>query len=73
VPRLEKVIEEHGSIRSFVEMTEFRGIEPRALWDEIKFDVRHARRIERCAVVVDRAWEDRMTKLSRPMFSRAEM
>ncbi len=44
-----------------------------ALWDEIKFDVVHARQIERCAVVGDRAWEAWMTKLSRPLFSRAEM
>ncbi len=30
VPRLEKLIEEHGSIRCFIEMTEFHGIELRA-------------------------------------------
>ena len=73
VPRLEKLIEEHGSIRCFIEMTEFHGIELRALWDEIKFDVRHAHQIARCAVVGDRAWEAWMTKLSRPIFSRAEI
>ena len=49
-------------------MTEFHGIELRALWDEVKFDVRHAGQIERCAVVGDRAWEAWMTKLSRPIF-----
>ncbi len=73
VPMLEKLIEEHGSIRCFFEMTEFHGIELRALWDEIKFDVRHAWQIERCAVVGDRAWESWMTKLSRPIFARAEI
>ena len=73
VPRLEKLIEEHGSIRCLVEMTDLHGIELRALWDEINFDVRHARQIERCAVVGDRAWEAWMTKLSRPIFSRAEI
>ena len=65
VPRLEKLIEEHGSIRCLVEMTDLHGIELRALWDEIKFDVRHARQIERCAVVGDRAWEAWMTLISR--------
>ena len=35
--------------------------------------MRHARQIERCAVVGDSAWEDWMTKLSRPIFSRAEI
>ena len=71
VPALEKLIEEHGCIRCLIEMTDFHGIELRALWDEIKFDVRHAWQIERCAVVGDRAWEAWMTKLSRPIFSRA--
>jgi hypothetical protein len=71
VPRLEKLIEEHGSIRCLVEMLDLHGIALRALWDEIKFDVRHVRQIERCAVVGDRAWEAWMTRLSRPIFSNA--
>ena len=73
VPRLEKLIEQHGSIRCLVEMTDLHGIELRALWDEVKFDVRHARQIERCAVVGDRAWEAWMTRLSRPIFCHAEI
>lgn len=73
IPLVEKQIEEHGGVRCFVEMTEFHGIQPRALWDEIKFDVRHARQIERCAVVGDRAWQAWITKLSKLIFSRAEI
>ena len=73
VPLLEKLIEDHGSIRCLVELTDLHGIEPRALWDEIKFDVHHARQIERCAVVGDKKWEAWMTKLSRPIFCRAEI
>ena len=55
VPMLEKLIQEHGAIRCLVEMADLHGIELRALWDEIKFDVRHARQIERCAVVGDKS------------------
>jgi SpoIIAA-like len=73
VPMLEKLIQEHGAIRCLVEMTDLHGIELRALWDEIKFDVRHARQIERCAVVGDKAWEAWMTRLSRPIFLNAEI
>ena len=73
VPQLERLIEEHGSIRCLIEMTDFNGIEVRALWDEIKFDVHDARRIERCAVVGDRAWQAWMTNLSRLVFVHAEM
>ena len=73
VPTLERLIKTHGSVRCFIEMTEFHGIEFRALWDEIKFDARHARQIERCAVVGDRAWERWMTNLSRLIFFHAEI
>ena len=68
VPTLEKLIEEHGAVRCLIEMADLQGIELRALWDEIKFDVCHARQIERCAVIGDRAWEAWMTRLSRPIF-----
>ena len=73
VPMLEKLIADHGSIRCLVEMTDLHGIELRALWDEIKFDVRHARQIERCAVIGDKRWEAWMTKLSQPIFSNADI
>ncbi len=73
VPMLEKLIEDHGSVRCLVELCDLHGIELRALWDEFKFDARHARQIERCAVVGDRRWEAWMTNLSRPIFSRAEI
>jgi hypothetical protein len=73
VPKLEQLIGEHGSIRCLVEMTDLHGIELHALWDEIRFDVHHAQQIERCAVVGDRAWEDWLTKLSRPIFIKAEV
>ena len=71
VPMLEKLIEEHGSVRCLIEMTDCHGIELAGRWDEIKFDVRHGRQIEHLAVVGDRAWEAWMTRLSRPIFSRA--
>ena len=73
VPLVEKLIKQHGGIRCLVEMIDLHGLEPRALWDEIKFDVRHAGQIERCAVVGDRAWEAWMTCLSRPIFFNAEI
>jgi hypothetical protein len=73
VPMLEKRIEEHGSVRCFIELTDFEGIEFHALWDEFKFDAQHARQIERCAIVGDREWESWMTKLSRPIFSNAKI
>lgn len=71
IPRLEALIEEHGSIRCLMEMTEFEGFELRALWDELKFDTTHASKIERCAVVGNKRWERWATNLSKPLFYRA--
>ena len=73
VPMLENLIKERGSVRCLIEMVDFQGIEMRALWDEIKFDVQHARQIERCAVVGDRSWESWMTKLSKLIFLNAQV
>ena len=73
VPRLEAWLEEHGCIRCLVDMRHFRGIEARAIWDELRFDVRHARDIERCAVLGDRRWEAWVTKLSTALFRSAQV
>ena len=73
VPVLEKLIEKKGSVRCLIEMIDFQGMELRTFWDEIKFDVRRARRIKRCAVVGDRAWEAWMTKLSKLIFLNADV
>lgn len=73
IPRLEAWLGEHGSIRCLLDMVGFHGIELRAIWDEIRFDVRHAGDIERCAVVGDRRWEAWMTQLSKVLFRAAEV
>ncbi len=73
LPRLEAWIAEHGSIRCLVDMREFHGIELRAFWDELRFDVQHAGDIERCAVLGDRRWEAWLTQLSNALFRSAEI
>ena len=73
VPKLEKLIEEHGSIRCYCELADFHGITPHALWDELKFDAKHCKEIERCAIVGDPSWHQWMTKISKMIFSRAKI
>ncbi len=73
VPKLEKLIAEHGSIRCFCEMAGFAGLTPYALWDELKFDTRHIKDIERCAIVGDPSWHQWMTKLGETIFWSAKM
>ena len=73
VPRLEEMIEQHGAIRCLIELTGLEGVTPRAIWDELRFDLKHARDVSRCAVVGDRNWERWATAATRPIFRRAEV
>lgn len=73
VPMLEEMLAEHGSLRCLCEISDFRGITPHALWDEIKFDVKHCSQIERCAIVGDRALDEWMAKVASKIFRKAEM
>ena len=73
IPRLEAWLAEHGSIRCLVDMREFHGVELRAIWDELRFDVRHAGDMERCGVLGDRRWEAWLTQLSKALFRSAEI
>lgn len=73
VPKIEEIIKKHGSVRVLFEMVDFGGMEAGAVWDEMKFDAKHASQIERCAVVGDRKWQEWMVSLSKPFFFRSEL
>ena len=73
VPRLEEAIREHGALRCLIEVTGIKGVTPRAAWDELRFDLEHAKDVMRCAVVGNRDWERWMTIASRAIFRRAEV
>lgn len=71
-PEIERRIEQHGKIRLVVDMTRLSGVGVGAMWEDVKFDVRHRDDIERIAVIGDRAWMEWMTEAFRP-FTRAEV
>ena len=73
VPKLEDAIAEHGAIRCLIDMKELDGIELRAVWDELKFDLKHATEVSRCGVVGDRAWERWATAAAHPIFRKADI
>lgn len=73
VPKLEKLIAEHGKIRCYCEMGDFAGMTPHALWDELKFDTRHFKDVERCAIVGDPSWHQWMTKVGQTIFRSTKM
>jgi hypothetical protein len=53
-------------------MQHFDGWTLGAFWEEIKFDVKHFRDIDRVAFVGDKKWEASMSKFCRP-FTTAEI
>jgi hypothetical protein len=70
VPTVERLIKRQGKIRVLVQMRDFHGWTLGALWEDIKFDVKHFGDIERLAFVGDRKWEAGMAAFCTP-FTRA--
>ncbi len=63
------MIAKHGTIRVLFDMRDFHGWSVGALWEDIKFDVKHFKDIDRLAVVGDRTWEKWMATFCRPFTS----
>ena len=66
VPETERLIKQFGKIRVIFEMHDFQGWELAGVWEDMKFDLKHFRDIERLAVVGEKAWEHGMTVFCRP-------
>ncbi len=66
VPQVEGLIQQHGKIRVLCQMHDFHGWELGALWEDVKFDLKHFAHIERLAMVGDRAWEKGMAMFCKP-------
>jgi hypothetical protein len=66
VPEVERLIREHGKLRMVVQMHDFHGWTMGALWDDIKFDVKHFRDIERLALIGESKWEAGMAVFCKP-------
>ena len=72
VPEFERLLSEHGKLRLLFEMVDFHGWSVCALWDDIKFDVKHFSDIEQMAMVGDEKWEKGMSVFCKP-FTRAKI
>jgi hypothetical protein len=66
VPYFEQQIQEHGKIRILVELHDFHGWDMGALWDDLKFDMKHFTHIERLAMIGETAWEKGMAVFCKP-------
>ena len=70
VPEFERLVRLHGKLRVLFDMAGFRGWEASALWEDIKFDVKHFSDIERLAMVGERKWQQGMAVFCAP-FTKA--
>ncbi len=61
---------EKGKLHLLVQMENFQGWEPQALWDDIQLDAQLGDKIERLAFIGDKEWEAWMAKICKP-FTRA--
>jgi hypothetical protein len=72
VPEFECLIGLHGKLRVLLEMVDFHGWTAGALWQDIKFDLKHFRDIERVALVGEKRWQKGMAAFCQP-FTAAEV
>lgn len=72
LPAVERLVNKHGKIRMLVEMHDFHGWTAGALWQDIKFDAKHFRDIERIAMVGETKWQHGMAVFCKP-FTAAEI
>lgn len=69
VPIVEDLVRQFGKIRILVEMHDFHGWTAGALWEDLKFDVKHWNHIERLALVGETRWEKGMAAFCKPFTS----
>jgi hypothetical protein len=65
-PAVERTVAAHGKVRMLVEMHDFHGWDMGALWEDIKFDLKHFKDIERLALVGEKKWEHGMATFCKP-------
>jgi SpoIIAA-like len=69
VPELENELKLHAApLRLMIVLEDFRGWDIAGLWQELKFDVKHANDFGRIAVLGESALEEWGTALSKPFF-----
>jgi hypothetical protein len=66
VPEVERLIHKHGKVSMLVRMHDFHGWTMGALWEDVKFDLKHFRHIERLALVGESKWEAGMAVFCKP-------
>jgi SpoIIAA-like len=70
VPAVDAQIKQYGKLRILFIMLDFHGWTAGAMWEDLKFDLKHWKDIERLAIVGDKKWEKGMAAFCKP-FTKA--
>ena len=66
VPLVDAAIAKEGKVRILAQFHDFKGWDLHAMWDDIKFSSTHCTKIDRIALLGDKAWEKWMSKVCMP-------
>ena len=66
VPVVDKQISESGKLRILFVMHDFHGWTAGAMWEDLKFDLKHWKDIERLAIVGESKWQQGMAAFCKP-------
>lgn len=66
VPLLERCLEEQKRLRVLFTMKDFHGWTAGALWEDLKFDLKHFRDVERLAIVAETKWQKALGWFTKP-------
>ncbi|MDR3455935.1 MAG: STAS/SEC14 domain-containing protein [Verrucomicrobiae bacterium] len=69
-PEFERLVQLNGNVRVLFDLAGFDGWETSALWEGIKFDVKHFADVERIAMIGETRWEKGMATFAKP-FTKA--
>jgi hypothetical protein len=69
LPILEEKIKQYGKISVYAELQDTEDLSLRALWEDLKFDFRHASDFSKAAIVGDQKWLDWLTVMASPFTS----
>ncbi|QGJ71183.1 Universal stress protein UspA [Planctomycetales bacterium 10988] len=69
VPAMENLVAEHGKIHLLLILHDFHGWTAGALWEDIKFEMKHSGDIAKLAIVGETKWEKGMAAFCKPFTS----
>ena len=72
LPIINEQLQTNEKIRWYFEMEDFEGWDMKGLYEEVNFDIKHSRDLEKIAMVGEKKWTEWLSDLMKP-FTSAEV